>query len=63
MRRMRCKAELTIRIVGTEHVEELWPGLEVDIDRELKPGLTIAHAISGREDCFEPVSPASPAEE
>ena len=32
------------------------PGLEVDFDRELRPGFTVADAIQGREAAFEPVA-------
>jgi hypothetical protein len=60
MRRMRCLAELTIQPTGTGLREELWPGLEVDFDRELAPGLTVAQAIAGREDCFEPAAAEEP---
>lgn len=47
----RCRAQLTIECGGkTEH---LWAGLEVNFERELAPGFTVADAVAGREDCFE----------
>lgn len=49
----RCLAQLSIRAGGQE--EHLWPGLEVNFERELAPGYTVAHAIVGRESCFEDV--------
>lgn len=51
----RCLAQLSLRVGGTE--EHFWPGLEVNMDRELKPGYTVAHAIAGREHCFEDIAP------
>lgn len=63
----RCRAQLSIR--GSWGTEKLWPGLEVDMDRELEPGFTVADAVRGREDAFEPIAddidiePAVPAEE
>lgn len=83
MRMMRCKAELTLNVRGRR--EELWPGLEVDFDRELAPAVpevaahgvdgdpdyrpaqaarvrvTVADAVQGREDCFEPVATPAPS--
>lgn len=53
MKRMRCLAELTIS-TRFERLD-LWPGVEVDFDRELDVNHTIADAVAGRETCFEPV--------
>jgi hypothetical protein len=51
----RCLAQLSLSgRWGTEH---LWPGLEVNFERELAPGFTVAAAIAGRENCFEDVEP------
>ncbi len=61
MRMMRCNAEIAIHVVGTDRREELWPGVEVDADRELAPGFTVADAIRGREDCFVAVEPPAAA--
>lgn len=55
---MRCRAQLTLS--GSWGSEHLWPGLEVNFARELAPGFTVADAVAGREDCFEPVAPAQP---
>lgn len=52
---MRCKAELRIAVTGSNASLDLWPGVEVDVDRELAPGLTIAAAVMGRDSCFEDV--------
>lgn len=57
MRMMRCKSELRISLTGSPIALDLWPGVEVDFDRELAPEHTIAQLVHGREDCFEPVSP------
>lgn len=60
-RMMRCNAELTIQVPGTTVRLELWPGLDVDVDRVLaperdgRPAVTIALAIQGREDCFSEI--------
>jgi hypothetical protein len=61
MRMMRCKADLEIHVTGTGVREVLWPGLEVNFERELVPGHTIADAIAGREDCFEPIDTSAAA--
>lgn len=55
----RCLAQLSIAVAGrpTEH---LWPGLEVNVDRELAPGYTLKQAIAGREDAFEDLAPTVP---
>lgn len=53
----RCLAQLSL--TGSWGTEHLWPGLEVNMDRELAPGFTVAHAIEGREDCFEDVTVVS----
>ena len=47
----RCRAQMSL--AGPWGTEHLWPGLEVNIDRELMPGFTVAEAVRGREDCFE----------
>ncbi len=49
----RCLAQLSL--AGSWGTVHLWPGLEVDVDRELEPGFTVADAVVGREDCFEPI--------
>jgi|SRR5579872_2793071 len=49
----RCLAQLSLS--GSWGTEHLWPDLEVDLDRELAPGFTVADAVRGREDCFEDV--------
>lgn len=55
----RCRAQLSITV--GDRTEHLWPGLEVNLDRVLIPecpgqhAYTLAHAIAGREDCFEDV--------
>ncbi len=63
--RTRCRAQLSL--AGSWGTVLLWPGLVVDLDRELEPGFTVAEAVRGREDDFEPVlddnEPAGPAEE
>ena len=54
----RCLAQLTLS--GPWGTEVFWPGLEVNIARELAPGYTVGDAVAGREACFEDVV-ASPA--
>jgi len=49
----RCLAQLSL--AGSWGTENLWPGLEVDLNRELAPGVTVGDAVQGREDCFEPI--------
>lgn len=57
MKMMRCQAHVDIHLSGANpRTESLWPGLEVDFDRELRPGFTVADAIQGREAAFEPVA-------
>lgn len=51
-----CLASLSIRITGTDRVEHLWPGLVVNLDRELAPGFTIGQALAGRADVIEPAT-------
>lgn len=56
----RCLGQLSVTVNGrTEH---LWPGLEVNVDRELAPGYTLGHAVAGREDLFEDVEPMASAD-
>ncbi len=61
MKMMRCKASVNIALPrawnprGPRPVLNLRPGQDVDVEYELKPGYTIAHAVEGREDCFGPV--------
>ncbi len=55
MKMMRCKAPIAIHVTGTATRVEFAPPMDVDLDRELAPGFTIAQAVEGREDCFEPV--------
>lgn len=57
----RCRAQLTLS--GSWGTEHLWPGLEVNVDRELAPGFTVGDAIAGRDDCLEDLgaAPASDA--
>jgi hypothetical protein len=55
MKMMRCKAPIQIHLTGTTTRVEFVPPMDVDLDRELAPGFTVADAIEGREDCFEPV--------
>lgn len=50
----RCRAQLNIR--GPWGEENLQPGMQVDLDRELAPGFTIADAVRGRENEFEDIS-------
>lgn len=52
----RCLVPMTLS--GRWGSEHLWPGLEVNVERELAPGFTVAAAIAGREDCFEDVTAA-----
>lgn len=52
-RMKRCLVPMTLS--GSWGQEHVWPGLEVNFDRELKPGFTVADAVAGREDCFEDV--------
>jgi len=56
----RCLAQLSIvlpdRPGNPMVVERLWPGLEVDMERELAPGFTVADAVAGKEDCFEDIA-------
>jgi hypothetical protein len=55
----RCLAQLTLTGVwGSEH---LFPGLEINFDRELAPGVTVRSVIAGRENCFEDVIAPDPA--
>lgn len=49
----RCLAQISLS--GSWGTEHLWPGLEVNVDRELAPGFTVADAVAGREECFEDV--------
>lgn len=51
---VRCTATLSIRVTGSDRAEHLWSGLVVNLDREIAPGVTIGHALSGREDCYAP---------
>lgn len=55
----RCLASLSLS--GSWGTEYLWPGLEVDLDRELAPGFTVGDAVRGREDCFEDVAAVTDA--
>jgi len=55
----RCLAQLTI--TAGDHVEHLWPGLEVNLARELRPGFTLGDAVAGREACFARVEPEKPS--
>jgi hypothetical protein len=50
----RCLVPMTLS--GRWGSEHLWPGLEVNVERELAPGFTVADAVVGREECFEDVS-------
>jgi hypothetical protein len=50
----RCLAQLSLS--GSWGTQYLWPDLEVDLERELAPGFTVADAVRGREDCFEDVA-------
>lgn len=58
----RCRVAMDLH--GSWGLERLWPGLEVNLERELAPGFTVADAVAGREDCFEDVSStdAAPAD-
>ena len=53
MKMMRCTAHVAIRT--GDRTEELWPGLDVDVDRVLTPAtdttpaFTIADALAGRD--------------
>jgi len=47
----RCKADITVSV--GDRVEHLWPGLVVNLAREVAPGVTLAAAVAGREDAFE----------
>lgn len=56
-RMMRCLAVMEmVRRDGTG--EKLQAGMEVDFDRVFDPanGCTVAQAVEGREECFEPVA-------
>ena len=55
----RCRAYLVITLRGGRW-EELLPGTDVDLDRELAPGYTVGDAVAGREECFEEVPAAAP---
>lgn len=52
---MRCKAVMTLNTRGVDRAEYLWPGLVINLERELAPGFTVGDAIAGRESEFEPV--------
>ena len=59
MRMMRCLGELTINYGGGYKLD-LWPSTttqpcEVDFDRVLAEGVTVAKAVEGLEQLFEPV--------
>jgi hypothetical protein len=56
----RCLAQLSLS--GRGFTELLQPGMEVNLDRELAPGFTVADAIAGRENCFEDVDEDVPLE-
>lgn len=56
MKMMRCKAEIDVRTNDGSVLLSLGPGMEVDFDREVKPGFTVANAVAGKEaEWFEPV--------
>lgn len=55
----RCRAAMTLTARGLDRAEHLWPGLVVNLDRELVPGFTVGAAVAGREAEFEPVSDPS----
>ena len=56
----RCRVPMTLS--GRWGSEHLWPGLDVNMERELAPGFTVAAAVAGREECFADV-PADVVEE
>ena len=62
MTMMRCNAELTIQVPGTAVKVDLWPGLEVDVEREIAPArqARAAKGEAGAAD-FEPGVTARPA--
>jgi hypothetical protein len=51
---MRCHAQLNVQ-VGTR-TEYLQPGMVVNVERELAPGLTMAEALGHHLDGFTEVS-------
>lgn len=51
MRMMRCLAVLSIAVPG-KATEHYWPGLEVNFDREIKPGYTVADAVKGKAESY-----------
>jgi hypothetical protein len=53
----RCRVPMTVS--GRWGSEHFWPGLEVNLERQLASGVTVADAIAGREDCFEDPEPAA----
>jgi hypothetical protein len=55
MKMLRCKAPVRIHVTATAAIVEFDPPMEIDVDRELSPGFTVADALRGRDDCFEPV--------
>lgn len=60
----RCKAAMTVTARGLDRAEHLWPGLVVNLDRELVPGFTLGMAVAGREADFEDADdPTAPAPE
>lgn len=49
----RCKVAMTLSVRGVDRAEHLWPGLVVNLARELAPGVTVGDAVAGREDAFD----------
>jgi hypothetical protein len=49
----RCRVAMTITARGLDRAEHLWPGLVVNLERELTPGFTVGDAVAGRESDFE----------
>lgn len=49
----RCLVALSVRVTGRDQVEHFWPGLVVNLDREIAPGFSVGDALQGRIDCVE----------
>jgi hypothetical protein len=60
MLKKRCLVQMSIvlpdRPGNPMVVEHLQKDMEVDMERELYPGFTVADAVAGREACFEDIA-------